>query len=136
MVTAPKSAYLLFVSTTVGVKDLYPPAELSAGPHVFDVPEDSRVVRLPKPLLRLGPFPFGKPNKYYVYVYDISFPGTSNKAVKRMSGWQLQAEGVIKDVVSLRSQPVRSLELSISEGPSSRGPFKKISNVISGPVED
>ena len=28
MVTTPKSAYFLLVSTTVGVKDLYPPAEL------------------------------------------------------------------------------------------------------------
>lgn len=28
MVSAPKSAYFLLVSTTVGVKDLYPPAEL------------------------------------------------------------------------------------------------------------
>jgi hypothetical protein len=28
MVTAPQSAYFLLVSTSVGVKDLYPPAEL------------------------------------------------------------------------------------------------------------
>jgi hypothetical protein len=35
MVTAPKSEYFLLVSTTVGVKDLYPPAELMA-PHEGD----------------------------------------------------------------------------------------------------
>jgi hypothetical protein len=80
-------------------------------------------------------FTKGKPDKFYLC--QISFPGgTANNAIKPMNSWELKVEGVIKDGVTLRAQPVKSFEISISEGPSSRGPFKKISNLISGPVEE
>jgi hypothetical protein len=78
-------------------------------------------------------FTKGKPDKYYSC--DISFPGTANHGVRTMSGWELQAEGVIKDGIELRNPPVKSFEIRMSEAVSPQDGYKGISNVASGQVE-
>jgi hypothetical protein len=75
-------------------------------------------------------FTKGGPHGYYRC--DISFPGTPNHGTKNMQGWELKAEGVIKDGIELGKPPVTSFEIYISEAPSPQGPFKKISNVVKG----
>jgi len=75
-------------------------------------------------------FTKGGPHRYYSC--DISFPGTPNHGAKNMQGWELKAEGVIKDGVELRKPPVTSFEIFVSEAPSPQGPFKRISNVVKG----
>jgi hypothetical protein len=78
-------------------------------------------------------FTKGQPDKYYLC--DISFPGTPNHGVKPMDSWELKAEGVIRDKVALAKPPVTSFEIQMSEAWSPQDGFKKISNVVSGPVE-
>jgi hypothetical protein len=78
-------------------------------------------------------FTKGKPDKYYQC--DISFPGTANHGVRTMSGWELKAEGVIKDGIVLSKPPVTSFEIRMSEAASPQDGYKVISNVVSGKVE-
>jgi hypothetical protein len=78
-------------------------------------------------------FTQGKPNKYYSC--DVSFPETSNHGVKMMDSWELKGEGVIKDRIELKEPPVKSFEIHVSEAPTPRDRYQKISNVVSGPVQ-
>jgi hypothetical protein len=75
-------------------------------------------------------FTKGGPHRYYSC--DISFPGTPNHGTKNMQGWELKAEGVIKDGIELRQRPVTYFEIYVSEAPSPQGPYKRISNVVKG----
>jgi hypothetical protein len=77
-------------------------------------------------------FTEGRPDQYYAC--DLFFPDTPNHAVKRMDSWELKTEGVIRDKIVLSKPPVKSFEMSLSEGPSPRERYVKISNVLSGPV--
>jgi hypothetical protein len=77
-------------------------------------------------------FTRGRPGKYYSC--DISFPGTANHGVKRMDSWELKKEGVIRDGVVLTKPPVKTFEIVLSEADSPQRGYKKISNVVSGPV--
>jgi hypothetical protein len=76
----------------------------------------------------------GKLDKFYEC--QIAFPGTPNAGIKDMSRSELRAEGVIRDGVRLYKLPVMSYEISLSEGRSSRGPWKKISNVLRGTIQE
>jgi hypothetical protein len=77
-------------------------------------------------------FQRGRPVKFYSC--DIKFPGTANHGVKRMDSWELKREGVIRDGVVLAKQPVQTFEIVLSEADSPQQGYKKISNVVSGPV--
>jgi hypothetical protein len=77
-------------------------------------------------------FTQGRPDKYYSC--EVSFPGTPNHGVKMMEGWELKAEGVIRDKVMLSRPGAKSFEIYLSESPSPRESYKKISNVVSGRV--
>jgi hypothetical protein len=78
-------------------------------------------------------FTKGQPDKYYTC--DIFFPGTPNHGAKTMGAVELNAEGVIKDGFKLQGPPVKSFEIYMSEAPTPRDQYKKISNVVSGPVK-
>jgi hypothetical protein len=78
-------------------------------------------------------FTKGKPA--WFYSCEVTFPGTANRAVKRMQNWELKSEGVIVDRVALKEKPVKVFEISLSEAPSGRDAYKKISNVVKGAVE-
>ena len=78
-------------------------------------------------------FTKGKPDKYYMC--DVSFPGTPNHAAKPMESWELKSEGVIKDGVVLSKPPVRTFEIRLSEADSPQDGYKKMSNVVRGPVK-
>jgi hypothetical protein len=78
-------------------------------------------------------FTKGQPDKYYSC--NIAFPGTSNHAVKRMDSWELKREGVIRDKIMLTKPGVKSFEITMSETASPQSGYKKISNVVSGPVQ-
>jgi hypothetical protein len=75
-------------------------------------------------------FTRGRPDKYYSC--DISFPGTPNHGVRMMEGWELKAEGVIRDKIMLSRPGAKVFEIYMSESPSPRESYKKISNVVSG----
>jgi hypothetical protein len=78
-------------------------------------------------------FTKGKPDKYYLC--EISFPGTQNHGAKPMESWELKSEGVIKDGIVLHKPPVQTFEIRVSEAVSPQNGYKKISNVVSGPVK-
>ena len=114
------------------------PGERSEGPSEIELSDpkvslrepaarDERAVVLFEVKYR---FTKGGPHRYYSC--DIAFPGTPNHGAKNMQGWELKAEGVIKDGIELRKLPVTSFEFYISEAPSPQGPFKRISNVVKG----
>ena len=75
-------------------------------------------------------FTKGKPSRFYAC--DVSFPGTANHGVKRMQHWELKTEGVIKDGVVLSMGPVTSFTIHMSEAPTGRDAYQRISNVVSG----
>jgi hypothetical protein len=78
-------------------------------------------------------FTKGKPDKYYLC--EISFPGTTNVGARPLDSWELQPEGLFKDVVHLNKPPVEKFEIRFSEAESPQNGYKMISNVISGPVK-
>lgn len=78
-------------------------------------------------------FTKGRPEKYYLC--EISFPGTTNVGAKSMDSWELQPDGVFKDVVQLNKPPVDKFEIRFSEADSPQNGYKMISNVASGTVE-
>lgn len=78
-------------------------------------------------------FKKGKPSKYYMC--EVSFPGTKNHASKPMESWELKPEGVIKDGIVLFQPPVEKFEIRMFEADSPQNGYKKISNVVSGPVK-
>jgi hypothetical protein len=78
-------------------------------------------------------FTKGKPDKYYLC--EISFPGTPNVGAKPMESWELKAEGVIRDGIPLSKPPVKTFEIRVSEADSPHLGYRKISNVVSGPVK-
>jgi hypothetical protein len=79
-------------------------------------------------------FTKGKPDKFYSC--NISFPGSKDGGTKAMQSWQLKAEGgVIKDGVALTQPRTQTFEIYMAEAPTGQDPFKKISNVVSGPVK-
>jgi hypothetical protein len=77
-------------------------------------------------------FTRGQPDRYYAC--DISFPGTANHGVRQMEAWELKPEGVIRDAVVLSQPGVKSFAIHMSESVSPRERYKKISNVVSGPI--
>jgi hypothetical protein len=78
-------------------------------------------------------FTKGQPNQ--CYSLDITFPGTSNQGIRRMDGWELKKEGVIRDQVMLREPGAKSFEVTMSETPSPQLGYKKVSNVVSGQIQ-
>jgi hypothetical protein len=78
-------------------------------------------------------FTKGKPNKYYLC--EVSFPGTPNHGAKPMERWELKPEGTIRDGIVLSKLPVTKFEIRISEAYSPQDGYKKISNVLAGPVK-
>jgi hypothetical protein len=78
-------------------------------------------------------FTKGRPSGCYSCV--ISFPGHPDRAEKRMESWEMKQEGVIEDGATLAQPGATTFEIHLSEAPSQRGPFKKVSNVVSGPVK-
>jgi hypothetical protein len=77
-------------------------------------------------------FTQGRPDKYYSC--EVSFPGTPNHGVRMMEGWELKTEGVIRDKIMLSQPGAKSFAIHLSESPSPRERYKKISNVVSGQV--
>jgi hypothetical protein len=78
-------------------------------------------------------FTKGRPDKYYSC--NITFPGTQNRGVKPMQSWELKPEGVIRDKFQLSKPGAKTFEISMSETESPQNGYKKISNVVSGPVQ-
>jgi hypothetical protein len=78
-------------------------------------------------------FTKGRPDKYYLW--EISFPGTTNHGAAPMDSWQLKPEGVFLDIVQLNKLPVEKFEIRLSEAESPQNGYKIISNVASGKVE-
>ena len=79
-------------------------------------------------------FSQGQPQPSSSYRCEITFPGTACQGVRLIEGWELKAQGAIQDRFTLSDPAAKSFEVRVSEGPSQKGPFKKISNVASGPV--
>jgi hypothetical protein len=117
------------------------PVEISVTPPEAQVPgeiqlSDARVTLLEPTVVQFEVayrFTQGRPDKYYSC--DVSFPGTPNHGVKMMEHWELKMEGVIRDSVMLKQPGAKSFEIYLSESPSPRERYKKISNVASGPVQ-
>jgi hypothetical protein len=78
-------------------------------------------------------FTQGKPDKYYSC--DVLFPGTPNHGVKMIESWELKPEGVIQDKIMLSQPGAKSFEIHMSEAPTPRDRYQKISNVVSGPIQ-
>jgi hypothetical protein len=78
-------------------------------------------------------FTKGQPDKYYSC--DVTFPGTTNRGVKPMMSWELKSEGVIRDKFQLSKSGAKTFEISMSETDSPQHGYKKISNVVSGPIQ-
>jgi len=115
--------------------DLQASLEESDGPNEVEL-SDPKVTLVEPTLVQFEVkyrFTQGRPNQYHAC--DISFPGTPNHAVKMMDTWELKAEGVIKDGVVLSKPPVRTFEIRVSEADSPQNGYKKISNVVRGPVK-
>jgi hypothetical protein len=77
-------------------------------------------------------FTRGQPERYYSC--DISFPGTANHSVRPMDAWELKPQGVIRDRAQLSEPGAKSVAIYMAESASPREAYKKISNVISGPI--
>jgi hypothetical protein len=69
------------------------------------------------------------------YRLNLSFPGTPDQKMKLMEGWELKTEGTLQDRFSLSQAGAKSFEIQVLEGPSQKGPFKTVSNTVSGPVK-
>ena len=80
-------------------------------------------------------FSQGQPQPSSSYRCELTFPGTLCQGVRLIEGWELKSEGAIQDRFTLSDPGAKSFEVRVSEGPSQKGPFKKISNVASGPVK-
>lgn len=78
-------------------------------------------------------FTKGRPDKNYSC--EIFFPGTPNHAVRLMESWELKPEGTIRDGVVLTNPPVTTFDIHMSEAPTARERYTKVSNVLSGPVK-
>jgi hypothetical protein len=78
-------------------------------------------------------FTQGQPSQ--CYAWEITFPGTSNHGVRRMDSWELKTEGVIRDKITLSKAGVNSFAMYMAEAPSRREMYRKISNVLEGPIE-
>lgn len=78
-------------------------------------------------------FTKGRPDKYYLW--EISFPGTTNHGARPMDSWELKPEGVFRDVVQLTNAPVEKFEIRCSEAESPHNGYKIISNVGIGKVQ-
>lgn len=78
-------------------------------------------------------FTKGRPQKEYQV--EIAFPGTSNAGIKPMQSHELRKEGVIKDAFRLSQPGAKSFEIVITEAPTPRDQFKKISNVATGVIQ-
>ena len=48
--------------------------------------------------------------------------------------WGAGKEGVVKDGFTLRQLPVKTFEMYMSEAPSPMDRYKKVSNVVTGPL--
>ena len=80
-------------------------------------------------------FSQGMPQPSSAYRCEITFPGTACQGVRLIEGWELKAAGTIRDSFTLSDPGAKSFEVRVSEGPSQKGPFKKVSNVASGLVK-
>jgi len=78
-------------------------------------------------------FTKGQPDKYYSC--DISFPGTENHGRIVLEQFEVKKEGVIRDGIELHHPGVKTFAIHMSESVSPQERYKKISNVVSGPVE-
>jgi hypothetical protein len=97
---------------------------------------DARVSRVGPKLVEFEVkyrFTQGRPDKYYSC--DVSFPGTPNLGVKRMESWELRPEGMIRDRIELSRPGVKTFAIHLSEATSPREAYKKVSNVVTGPVQ-
>jgi hypothetical protein len=55
--------------------------------------------------------------------------------VKSIQSWELRPEGVIRDRFQLSKPGAKTFEISMSETESPQFGYKKISNVVSGPIQ-
>jgi hypothetical protein len=78
-------------------------------------------------------FAEGQPQQ--TYACEITFPGTPNHGIRKMEGWELKSEGMIRDRVTLSKGGAKSFAIHMSEAPSRRDAYKKISNVVTGSID-
>jgi hypothetical protein len=79
-------------------------------------------------------FTQGQPSGHS-YRLNLSLPDTKDQKMKLMEGWELKTEGTLRDEFSLSQAGAKSFEIQVLEGPSQKGPFKTVSNTVSGPVK-
>jgi len=79
-------------------------------------------------------FTQGQPQQYYAC--EFTFPGTANHGVRKMNHWELKSAGVIRDRITLSTADAKSFAIHMTEAPSPRAAYKKISNVVTGPIDN
>ena len=117
---APQVLDVQSVSTEPGEIELFDPKVTFTAPKLVRFEVSYRFTK-------------GKPDKYYLC--EIGFPGTTNHGTKEMQRWELTSAGVIKDGIELSKPPVQTFEIRMSEAVSPQDGYKKISNVVAGPVQ-
>ncbi len=111
------------------------PPKVSAEPRQVEL-SDARAKRIEPELVEFEVrYRFTQGEPCQAYACDITFPGTSNHGVRKMENWELKHEGVIRDRVTLSSPGAKTFSITLSEAPSRRESYKKISNVVSGPID-
>jgi len=81
-------------------------------------------------------FTQGGPQPHDAYDFQISFPGTLNSGLKLMHTWELKMEGTIKDSFRMSQPGAKTFEIYVTETAKLDRPGrKKISNVVSGPIQ-
>ena len=114
-----------------------PPEPADRTPREVELSDAKMTFREPTIVLFEVKYRFtkGQPQIDHEYQVEVTFPGTSNSGVKPMIGRQLQKEGVLKDGFELSQPGAKSFEIKVTEAPSPRDRFKKISNLASGQIQ-
>jgi hypothetical protein len=78
----------------------------------------------------------GGPHRRHFYNLEIRFPGSPGRGVMTLFGTNLSPSGgTIKDGFSYKPG-AKSFEIFLSEAEARPGPYKTISNVVSGTIQD
>lgn len=102
--------------------------EATATPMTLD--EDLRIVDFEVAYR----FTAGSPQKYYLA--EIAFPGTECWGVKPFIPNELKPEGVFRTKIEVGDAPVQEFRMTLSEADSPDRGFHRISNELTGVIED
>jgi hypothetical protein len=112
--------------------------EKADGPAISIELKDPKVTLLAPTLLRFEVnyrFLQGVPKPESWYACEVHLKGAQEGVgMKQMQGKELKADGLIWEDVMLFKPGAKSFEMHMSEAPGKGGPYRKVSNVVSGQV--